>query len=268
MILHRRSILLAAGATAAAASPLAALAQGRDAALAAAIAGAARTPANKVRDPFRHPAESLSFWGLKPGMTVLEINPGGGGYWTEILAPYLKATGGHYIATGARPERFADEAVFGKTTWVPFNAQSGPLAPAGSVDLVITARNIHNWMWSAGMLDKAFKDFHAALKPGGLLGVEEHRAEPKPMVPEARNGYVAQAHVIAEAQKFGFKLDATSEINANPKDDKDHPFGVWTLPPNRRSSAGQNQPSPAGFDRAAFDAIGESDRMTLRFKKA
>ena len=266
MTLNRRAILTAAAATAA--TPLHAFAQARDAALTAAINGPQRTAANKARDAFRRPAETLQFWGLKPGMTVLEINPGAGGYWTEILAPYLKATRGRYIGTGNKPVTVADEAVWGQTTWAPFNMESPPLAPAGSVDLVITARNIHNWMWRAGMLDKALKDFHAALKPGGLLGVEEHRSDPRPMVAEARDGYVATAFVIGEAQKAGFKLDGQSEINANPKDKKDHPFGVWTLPPTRRNSGGANQPTPANFDRAAFDAIGESDRMTLRFKKA
>lgn len=264
MNLNRRTFVVAA---AAAAAPVAAFAQGADARLAQAIAGPQRSAENKARDPFRHPGETLAFWGLKPGMTVIEINPGAGGYWTEIIAPYLKQTGGRYIGTGARPARFADEAVYGKTEWVPFNMTSGPLAPGGSADLVITARNIHNWMWTPGMLDKAMKDFHAALKPGGRLGVEEHRADPRPMVAEARDGYVAVAHVIAEAQKAGFKLDARSEINANPKDKKDHPFGVWTLPPTRQS-APRGGTTPAGFDRAAFDAIGESDRMTLRFVKA
>lgn len=266
MSLHRRTILL--GAVVAAASPLTVLAQARDAALTAAINGPQRTAANKARDAFRRPAQTLQFWGLKPGMTVLEINPGGGGYWTEILAPYLKATGGRYIATGNKPALVADEAIWGQTAWVPFNMTSPALAPAGSVDLVITARNIHNWMWTAGMLDKALKDFNAALKSGGLLGVEEHRADPRPMVAEARDGYVATAYVIGEAQKAGFKLDAQSEVNANPTDKKDHPFGVWTLPPSRRNAGNASQPTPANFDRAVYDAIGESDRMTLRFRKA
>lgn len=265
MSLHRRTILIGAVA-AAAASPLSAVGQARDAALTAAINGSQRTAANAARDAFRRPAETLQFWGLKPGMTVLEVNPGGG-YWTQILAPYLKATGGRYIATGNKPALVADEAIWGQTTLVSFSIDSPELAPAGSVDLVITARNIHNWMWRAGMLDKALKDFNAVLKTGGLLGVEEHRSDPRPMVGEARDGYVATAYVISEAQKAGFELDAQSELNANPKDKKDHPFGVWTLPPSRRSSGGASQPTPADFDRAVYDAIGESDRMTLRFKK-
>jgi predicted methyltransferase len=265
MTLDRRS-LMAAGLAAAAISPTVVRAQAPDRALAAAISGPQRTEANKVRDPYRRPAEALTFWGLKPGMTVVEINPGGGGYWTEILAPYLKATNGRYIATGAKPARFADEAVFGKTEWVPLSMTSGPLIPAGTADLVITCRNLHNWIPQAGLLPKFLKDFHAALKPGGLFGVEEHRSDPRPMATLASDGYVSTQFAVEEIQKAGFKLQAKSELNANPKDKKDHPFGVWTLPPTRRN-ANPGQPTPAGFDRAPFDAIGESDRMTLRFVK-
>jgi predicted methyltransferase len=231
-----------------------------------AVAGPQRSAENKARDVFRHPVESLAFWGLRPGMTVVEISPGGGGYWTEILAPYLKATNGRYIATGSKPARFADEAVFGKTEWVPLTMTSGPLVPAGSADLLITARNIHDWMWTPGQLDKFLKDFNVAIKKGGLLGVEEHRADPRPQVKEARDGYVETKYLVGEVEKAGFKLQASSDINANPKDKKDHPFGVWTLPPTRRN-ANPGQPAPANFDRAPFDAVGESDRMTLRFVK-
>ena len=132
--------------------------------------------------------------------------------------------------------------------------------------MVITARNVHNWMGQPGMLDKVFKDFHDVLKPGGVLAVEEHRSDPtRAQVPGASDGYVATDFVIATAEKAGFKLAAKSEINANAKDTKDHPFGVWTLPPVRRSPAA-DKPDPS-FDRAKYDAIGESDRMTLRFVK-
>jgi predicted methyltransferase len=131
---------------------------------------------------------------------------------------------------------------------------------------VITARNIHDWMWTPGRLDKALADFHAALKAGGLLGVEEHRADPRKMVAEARDGYVETAWLTNAVTKAGFHLEAASEINANPKDTKDHPFGVWTLPPTRRSHE-KDQPTSSGFDAAKYDAIGESDRMTLRFRK-
>jgi predicted methyltransferase len=254
-----------------------------DDALKAAVASPDRTPAHVARDEARHPYETLTFWGLKPSQTVIEISPGSG-YWTEILAPYAKATGGQYVAgvadlddaslsDGARKgradfeARFADEAKYGKVGYAGFGAASKPLGAPGSADMVITARNIHNWMWRDGMLDKAFADFHAVLKPGGVLAVEEHRADPRPQVNDARDGYVAVATVVAAAEKAGFKLADQSEVNANPKDTKDHPFGVWTLPPVRRSAASGQEPA-ADFDRAKYDAIGESDRMTLRFVKA
>ena len=238
--------------------------------LAAAVAGPLRSPANRARDPFRHPAQTLAFWGLSPGMTVVEIEPSGG-YWTEILAPYLNATGGRYIAAipsdrAAFAARYADPAKWGEIATVSFGPASGPLAPVGGADMVITARNIHDWMWTAGLVDKVFGDFHTALKPGGILAVEEHRADPRPMNADARDGYVSTAAVEAMAKKAGLALDASSEINANPKDTKDYPFGVWTLPPTRRTHL-KDQPTPAGFDPAKYEAIGESDRMTLRFRK-
>jgi len=220
-------------------------AQAADAALAKAVASETRPAADRARDKFRNPAASLSFWGLKPGQTVVEVSPGGG-YWSEILAPYAMATKGRYVAgvadlanpklsDGARKARadfearFADTARYGKIEYVGFGATSGPLGAPGSADLVLTARNIHNWM-------------------------------------DGRDGYVSEAAVIAAAEAAGFRLDARSEINANAKDTKDHPFGVWTLPPSRRSAAPGAQPAP-DFDRARYDAIGESDRMTLRFVK-
>jgi predicted methyltransferase len=203
-------------------------------------------------------------------MTVLEIWPSGG-YWTEILAPYAKATGGKYIAalSSAKyplPPRFADKAVYGDVATTVFNDKSGPLCAAGSVDLVLTARNLHDWMSTPGFAEKSMADFFAALKPGGVLAFEEHRADPRPMVKDASDGYVSTAYVVALAQHAGFTLDAQSEINANPKDTKDHPFGVWTLPPSRQSAPSGQPPNPA-FDHTKYDAIGESDRMTLRFRK-
>jgi len=239
--------------------------------LLAVVAGQQRREQNRVRDPFRHPAATLAFWGLKPGMTVVEIDPSGG-YWTEILAPYLKATHGRYVAAqggdiAAFKTLYGDPAIWGEVQVTPFEATSGPLVPDGTADMVITSRNIHDWMWTPGRLEKALSDFHAALKPRGILAVEEHRADPRPMVPQARDGYVATAWLVATVEAAGFKLDASSEINANPRDTKDHPFGVWTLPPTRRSHA-KDQPTPAGFDAAKYEAIGESDRMTLRFLKA
>ena len=241
-----------------------------DSVLTAKVASAQRAAESKARDGARHPAETLELWGVKPGQTIIEVSPGSG-YWAEILAPYAKDTKGHYIAATGRPDqklpaKFEDAAAYGPIHYTVFNKDSGALGAPASADIVITARNIHNWMWVDGLADKAMKDFYAVLKPGGVLAIEEHRADPKPMVKDARDGYVSTQHVIDLAQKAGFKLEARSEINANAKDTKGHPFGVWTLPPSRRSSEA-NQPSPAGFDRANFDAIGESDRMTLRFRK-
>ncbi len=248
--------------------------------LRAAVNNPARPAADVARDIYRHPYESLAFWGLKPGATVIDLQPGGG-YWTEILAPYALKTGGVYVAgvadlanpklsDGARAGRarfeakYADAAKFGAIRYVGFGPVSGPLAPAGTVDLIITSREIHNWI-GGGYLDKAMADAFAALKPGGLFAIEEHRADPGVQAVNAATGYVNVATVVAAAKKAGFVLDATSEINANLKDTKDHPFGVWTLPPTRQSSA-DGKADPA-FDHSKYDAIGESDRMTLRFKK-
>lgn len=236
--------------------------------LKSAVANPARSPANTVRDVHRHPAETLTFFGLKPGMTVIEIAPSS--YYPEILAPYLKATGGKYIGTGKAVEAVADQNVWGPQTYVPFGRDSGPLAPAGSADMVLTFRNVHNWMWQPGFLDKAMADFAAALKPGGVLGVEEHRADPRPETVangrSASDGYVSKATIVAAAAKAGLVLEAESDVNANPKDTKDHPFGVWTLPPNSWT-APRGGVTPEGFDAAKYKAIGESDRHTLRFRK-
>ncbi|HOZ29052.1 MAG TPA: hypothetical protein PLH23_17190 [Hyphomonadaceae bacterium] len=241
-----------------------------DAGLKTAVANKDRAEAHKVRDAHRHPAETLAFFGIKPNMTVIEIAPGSG-YYAEILSPYLKSGGGKYIATGNAMASLSDPAKWGTQSYVPFNATSGPLAPAGSADMVVTFRNIHNWMWQANMLDKAMADFAAALKPGGVLGVEEHRADPRPEKVEgarsATDGYVSKASIVAAAQKAGLVLEAESEINANPKDSKDHPFGVWTLPPNSWTSPRNQGETPAGFDAAKYKAMGESDRHTLRFRK-
>ena len=260
----------------------AAPAQAFDAKLEAAIAGPQRAAENVARDGARHPVETLTFWGLKPRQTVIELSPGGG-YWTEILAPYAKATGGTYVASAsdldnpklseaarkgraAFEARYGDAAKYGAIKYVNFGPVSGPLGAPGSADIVITARNIHNWMMN-GSLDKVLRDAHAVLKPGGVLAVEEHRADPRAEAPGVSDGYVAKATVVAAAEKAGFKLAASSEANANPKDTKDHPFGVWTLPPTRQSAPG-GQPENPAFDRTKFEAIGESDRMTLRFVKA
>jgi len=250
--------------------------------IAEAVAGTWRSDADRARDRWRHPADSLAFWGLKPGATVVEFWPGAGWY-TEILAPFLAATGGKLYAAHLQPGDPPDTAVrqmveayrarygeksklYGEVEVTAFGPTSGPVAPAGSADLVLFLRNLHNWM-AAGVAEKAFRDAFLALKPGGVLGVEEHRAAPGG-VPDllAQSGYVDQAYAIRLAQEAGFQLAAASEINANPKDTRDHPFGVWTLPPVRRSA---QPPVPANplFDHAKYDAIGESDRMTLRFIK-
>jgi predicted methyltransferase len=244
-----------------------------------AVAGDWRKPESKARDGERHPAEALAFWGLAPGMTILEIQPGGG-WWTEILAPYAKANKGEFYATaadiadpaiseGARKGRadfeakYADAATYGKVNLVNWGAKAAPL-PANKFDFVLAARVFHGWA-NGGSVDANLAKIFAAVKPGGILAVEQHRGNPG-QEPPVKAGYVTEQAVIDAATKAGFKFDGKSEINANPKDTKDHPFGVWTLPPTRQSSEGGKPVDPA-FDRAKYDAIGESDRMTLRFVK-
>ena len=272
---------LAAAALLVSATP--ARAQPADPALTAAVDGAWREPANRARDVWRHPAESLSFWGLKPGMTVVEVDPGVRGWWTEILAPYARATGGTYIA--ALPDRaqaaggpespeaahaafwngVSDKAVFGEVKAYDFGPQHPDSIPAGSADLVLVARAFHNWARQGDATEVYMRAFFTLLKPGGILAVEQHRA-PEGADPRAGTGYVPESYVIDAAQKAGFTLEAKSEINANPRDTRDYPFGVWTLPPTRRS-APQGQPPNPTFDHAKYDAIGEFDRMTLKFRK-
>ncbi|MBP6877951.1 MAG: class I SAM-dependent methyltransferase [Phenylobacterium sp.] len=244
-----------------------------------AVAGDWRAAADKARDAWRHPVETLEFWGLKPGQTVVEFWPGAGWY-TDILAPYLAANKGKLIAADLEPtdpasteivEAYrarlkAKPKIYGEVEITAFGPTSGPVAPAASADLVLFLRNLHNWM-AAGIAEKAFRDAFAALKPGGVLGIEEHRAPPGGVQDVlAANGYVQEAYAVRLAQEAGFVLDKTSEINANPADDRDHPFGVWTLPPVRLS-APRGEPADPNFDRAPYDAIGESDRMTLRLVK-
>ena len=255
-----------------------------DQALISAIGGSWRPAAEVARDKYRHPLEGLTFWGLHPHAVVVDLQPGGG-YWTQILAPYAKATGGRYVAgvtdlsnpaiteAGKRgregfAKKFSDEAIYGKVELANFGGKSAPFAAPGTVDLVITSRELHNWA-AGGQIDKIMGDAFAALKPGGYLAVEDHRADPRPEVDKIKDGYISTATMVAAAKKAGFVLDATSEINANPKDTKDHPFGVWTLPPTRQSSGTPDNPgaTDAKFDHTKYDGIGESDRMTLRFKK-
>ena len=243
------------------------------------VAGSWRSADSKERDAFRHPVDALEFWGLKPGATILEIQPGGG-WWTEILAPFARANKGEFYATAAdlgdpklsenakkgRAEfaaKYADAAVYGKVNLVNWGANAAPL-PANKFDFVMLTRGFHGWA-RGGTVEKNLANVFQATKPGGVLAIEQHRAKPD-QAPSVFNGYVPEKTVIDAATKAGFKLDGKSEINANPKDTKDHPFGVWTLPPTRQSSD-DNKPVDPSFDRAKYDAIGESDRMTLRFVK-
>jgi predicted methyltransferase len=278
----RRALLLGAGALAGCRARTDEAKAAPPKTIAEAVAGSWRSPADRARDRWRHPAESLAFWGLKPGDTVVEFWPGAGWY-TEILAPFLAGTGGKLYAAQMQIIEPGDLAarevldayrrklarrsrLYGQVEITAFGPTSGPVAPAGSADLALFLRNLHNWM-AAGIVEKAFHDAYLALKPGGVLGIEEHRAPPGG-VPDllAANGYVDQAYAIRLGQEAGFDLAAISEINANPKDTKDHPFGVWTLPPVRRSSPRGEAFDPA-FDHTKYDAIGESDRMTLKFVK-
>jgi predicted methyltransferase len=254
-------------------APSLAVAQSVDPSLQAAVANADRNPSNSARDLYRHPEATLSFFGVKPESVVVEILPGGNGYWTEILAPYLKGHGRYIAAVGdpasASSETQQDIAAFnskfvsaperfGAIEVTSFSGDKYPIAAPGSADFVLTFRNIHNWM-AAGTAEAAFAAFYKALKPGGVLGVEEHRASvDQPQDPLAKSGYVREDFAIALAESVGFKLAAKSEINANPKDTKDYSVGVWALPPTFRLK---------DVDRDKYAAIGESDRLTLKFVK-
>jgi len=277
-----RTLFVAGAASLAVAS--AAVAAEADAVLAEVVAGDWRAPDDRARDDARHPVEALTFWGLKPGMTILEVQPGGG-WWTDILAPYARRTGGRYFATGPdledpelsdrardfrkkQEEGYAAKAdLYGEVGVVNWGSKSAPPA-ASQFDFVLVSRSIHGWMRQDGFVEKALGDLYTALKPGGVLAIVQHRADPGEQDPKAVSGYVTEAYVIEQVEQAGFKLDGKSEVNANPKDTKDHPFGVWTLPPARRSTAyGSGQDADPDFDHSKYDAIGESDRMTLRFVK-
>jgi predicted methyltransferase len=248
--------------------------------LAWAVAGDWRTAEEKARDTWRNPEATLAFFGVEADDKVVEIWPGGGWY-TQILAPYLKSGGGRYVAAAFDPvgnefranavQRFRDTymakpELYGDIALTVFAQNAGPITEPGTADVVLTFRNVHNWM-GGGWAEKAFKDAYDALKPGGVLGVVEHRL-PSAMTqePTAPSGYVHEDYVIALATEAGFVLEARSEINANPKDTADHPFGVWTLPPNSRTKDRDGN-APEGFNPETYKAIGESDRMTLKFRK-
>ncbi|XBQ17596.1 MAG: methyltransferase [Oceanicaulis sp.] len=244
-----------------------------------AVAGAWRSEAARARDGWRNPAETIEFCGVDPAGTVVEIWPGGGWY-TDIIAPWIETRGGTYVAAwppvdpaneraAAFQSRFLERFetdLYGAATLIEFGPETGPMMNEQPADAILTFRNVHNWM-AAGFAEKAFADFYAALKPGGVLCVVEHRL-PSSRVqdPRAASGYVQQDYVVALAEEAGFEFGASSEINANPADTADHPFGVWTLPPVSRTSD-FGAPADPDFDRAPYDAIGESDRMTLRFIK-
>lgn len=233
-----------------------------------------RSEENKARDKYRHPVETLEFFEVEPSMTVVEISPGAGWY-TEILAPYLKDEGQLYLAVPSETTKTdyykkmnkalkekirTSPEVYGEVTYTIFEVPNkiGPVAPDGSADRVLTFRNVHNWM-RQDKLQEALKAFHKALKPGGILGVVEHRAKTDaPQDPKAASGYVRQDYLIEQAKLAGFEWVDSSEINANPKDTADHPEGVWTLPPSLRLKE---------KDQAKYREIGESDRMTLKFIK-
>jgi predicted methyltransferase len=235
------------------------------------ISGDHRSAENKARDRYRNPLETLTFFGIRPDMTVVEIYPGRGWY-TEILAPYLKGSGTLYAAE--HPGDPSYEAVqrsleafdqkvkdmselFGEMQRTKLT-KDGDIAPLESADLVVTFRNVHSWMGS-GSENEAFAAMFRALKPGGVLGLVQHRGDPNvKQDPKAGSGYVNEAYVIELAKKAGFELAEKSEINANPKDTKDYPKGVWTLPPSLRLG---------DEDREKYLEIGESDRMTLKFVK-
>ena len=240
--------------------------------LRAVIAGDHREAKNKARDVFRHPFETLEFFGLSPDMTVVEIYPGGGWY-TEILAPYLKGRGRYYAASWEKNsdserirrwlERYHEKlasrpGLYGEVIVTELSRTKTAIAPPASADMVLTFRNVHNWM-KRGYEATIFEAIFTALKPGGVMGLVEHRGNPEVWQdPQALNGYVNEDYAVELAEAAGFRLVARSAINANPKDAKDHPQGVWTLPPSLRLK---------DRDREKYLAIGESDRMTLKFIK-
>ena len=239
--------------------------------LAAAIDGDWRTAAFRARDGHRHPRETLEFFNVGSRSRVVEISPGAGWY-SEILGPYLRSSGTYFVAmpaaaadsTGGRrnaglKSRFAaDPAHYDRVQWLEYDAAAPEFGAPGSADVVLTFRNVHNWV-AADTAAAYFKAFHDVLKPGGVLGVVDHRARAGTSLEAMKkSGYLTEELVIGLATSAGFRLEASSEINANPRDTTDHPNGVWTLLPTARHPA---------RDAARYRAIGESDRMTLRFVK-
>lgn len=249
-----------------------------------AIAGDHRDPAFVARDKYRNPKETLKFFGLQPDMTVVEITPARGWY-TEILAPVLRDSGilyeaGFAMTSSQTPDWQKDIqiAFANKLSQQPdiydhvvVTELSVPermvIAPPGTADMIVTFRNVHNWM-KAETVQTMFEIFYRTLKSGGVLGIVEHRAAPKtPMDKMIQSGYVTEEFVIQLAKAVGFRFEESSEINANPQDTKDHPEGVWTLPPNLRHCGKMDNGSNKDTCVKKYTAIGESDRMTLRFRK-
>lgn len=230
-----------------------------------------------VRDEFRNPQETLEFFEVGPNQRVAEIWPG---WYTNILAPYLADNDGTYVAVQypagvserldermqAFKDKYSDQTVYGNIEYGGFMKDSGPILPAESVDTILTFRNVHNWM-GGGYADQAFEEFYAALKPGGILGVVEHRLpETASQDPRGTTGYVQESYIKDMAKRAGFEFVASSEVNANPNDTADHPFGVWTLPPSSRLPE-DGSDEAIDFEPELYKNIGESDRATLKFRK-
>jgi len=242
-------------------------------ALDVALAGSQRTAADRGRDQYRHPKQTLLFFGIRPGMRVLQVWPESGWY-TEIIAPLLQARGVGYIAGVIAPDpgsRFLEARLagyrrllasrpdlYGGVKVVTFPLNGTDVLPPGSVDMVVSFGNLHEWM-ALGDAQQALDTIYRALAPGGVFGVVDNRGDPAvPQDPRAKSGYVRQDYAIRLIEEAGFRLVASSQVNANPKDTRNYPAGVWTLPPDYRLGT---------IDRAKYDAIGESDRFTLKFVK-
>jgi predicted methyltransferase len=241
-------------------------------ALDAILAGDQRTAEDRARDPFRHPKETLLFFGIRPGTRVLQVWPESGWY-TKIVAPLVHARGRDYAGVIApdpgsrflrtRLARYrrllaARPDLYGRVKVVTFPLNGADVVPPGAVSLVLSFGDLHEWM-ALGDAQQALGTVYRALAPGGVFGVVDNRGDPRlPQDPRAKNGYVRQDYAIRMIEGAGFRLVATSEVNANPKDTKNYPAGVWTLPPVYRLG---------NIDRAKYEGIGESDRFTLKFVK-
>ena len=269
-MINRKVMMKVAGATLAGLMVVTSGAFAAKASLESVLAGDWRSADAKSRDAERHPGEALKFWGLKPGMKILEVQPGGG-WWTDILAPYAAQTGGEFSATAADiadpnisenakkgradfAAKFSDKR-YGTVNLVNWGANAA-LLEANKYDFVLLARGMHGWVRDK-IADKNLAKIYAGVKPGGVLAIEQHRAKAG-QDPSVFNGYLDEAYVIKTVEAAGFKLEGKSEINANPKDTKDYEKGVWTLPPTL---------TLGDKDREKYLAIGESDRMTLKFVK-